>query len=189
MRNLVLMAIVCVCATSCGTYGYFPDRCRDAADILTLTLGFGVGAEAKAGFYKSGVILRGDLIGLSNGEYFLAGQTFSSKDTGRDDSNGGSLHFLLFGFSKQNTKFARIRKKGIDTWWFFGFPTGAGFDTGPGSGRFPNSSITQFEASAGLGPLIRLGFNPLEVVDFLLGWFGLDLYGDDLGFPEDNEDP
>ncbi len=39
---------------------------------------------------------------------------------------------------------------------------------------------TQFEVAAGLLGGVRLGFNPGELLDFLLGFFGADLYGDDL---------
>lgn len=35
------------------------------------------------------------------------------------------------------------------------------------------------EASVFLGAYVRVGFSPGEFVDFLLGWFGLDIAGDD----------
>ena len=38
----------------------------------------------------------------------------------------------------------------------------------------------QMEAVIGLGPSIRLGFNPGEVLDFVLGWFTIDIFNDDL---------
>jgi len=34
------------------------------------------------------------------------------------------------------------------------------------------------EVVVGLGVSVRLGFNPGELFDFALGWFGLDLYHD-----------
>ena len=39
---------------------------------------------------------------------------------------------------------------------------------------------TQIEVAAGLFGDVRLGFNPGELLDFLLGFFGADLYGDDI---------
>ncbi len=39
---------------------------------------------------------------------------------------------------------------------------------------------TQAEACVGLGPSIRLGINPGEILDFLFGWTTIDLFGDDL---------
>ena len=42
------------------------------------------------------------------------------------------------------------------------------------------------EVAAGLVGGIRLGFNPGELLDFIMGFLGLDLYGDDLeGLPDD----
>ena len=38
---------------------------------------------------------------------------------------------------------------------------------------------TQIEVAAGAGGSVRLGFNPGELLDFLFGWLGADLYGDD----------
>ena len=40
--------------------------------------------------------------------------------------------------------------------------------------------LTQVEAVVGLGPSIRLGFNPGELLDFILGWVTLDIFNDDL---------
>ncbi len=37
----------------------------------------------------------------------------------------------------------------------------------------------QIEVAGGLGLMARLGFNPLELVDFFVGWFGPDICGDD----------
>lgn len=39
---------------------------------------------------------------------------------------------------------------------------------------------TQVEILAGIGGGIRLGFNIGELVDFLLGWTTIDIYGDDI---------
>lgn len=40
--------------------------------------------------------------------------------------------------------------------------------------------FTHVEVAAGAGGTIRIGTNPGEVLDFLLGFFGVDMYGDDL---------
>jgi len=39
---------------------------------------------------------------------------------------------------------------------------------------------TELEIVLGLGPSLRLGFNPGEFADFILGWFGIDFFADDL---------
>jgi len=43
------------------------------------------------------------------------------------------------------------------------------------------SYYTQIDAFAGALGGLRVGFNPGELVDFLLGWTTLDIYNDDLG--------
>jgi hypothetical protein len=40
---------------------------------------------------------------------------------------------------------------------------------------------TQIEAAAGLWYTVRLGFNPGELLDFLLGWTTIDILSDDVG--------
>ncbi len=44
--------------------------------------------------------------------------------------------------------------------------------------------FTQMEVSLGVFGGVKLGFNPGELLDFLLGWFTIDLYGDDAPFPD-----
>ena len=39
---------------------------------------------------------------------------------------------------------------------------------------------TQMEVVVGLGGTLRLGFNPGELLDFILGWATIDIYNDDL---------
>ena len=46
--------------------------------------------------------------------------------------------------------------------------------------NYPAHYWTQIEVTAGAGPSVRVGFNPGELVDFLVGWFGVDLYNDDI---------
>ena len=49
---------------------------------------------------------------------------------------------------------------------------------------------TQIEVAAGLLGGVRLGFNPGELLDLLLGFFGVDLYDDDVaGLPSDEKTP
>ncbi len=45
----------------------------------------------------------------------------------------------------------------------------------------PWPMYTEVEAVAALGPAVRVGINPGELVDFILGWTTLDIYSDDVG--------
>ena len=40
--------------------------------------------------------------------------------------------------------------------------------------------LTQIEVAAGLGGTLRLGFNPGELLDFILGFTTIDIFNDDL---------
>jgi len=39
--------------------------------------------------------------------------------------------------------------------------------------------FTQIEVAAGVIVGVRIGFNPGELLDFIFGWFGIDIYNDD----------
>ena len=45
--------------------------------------------------------------------------------------------------------------------------------------------LTQLEVAGGIVATGKLGLNPGELLDFLLGWTTLDLYDDDLGHTQD----
>ena len=42
------------------------------------------------------------------------------------------------------------------------------------------SYFSQIEAVLGVVISVRVGFNPGELLDFILGWFGIDIYDDDI---------
>ncbi len=44
----------------------------------------------------------------------------------------------------------------------------------------PAPYYSQIDIVAAAGLSVRFGFNPGELADFLLGWFGVDIYHDDL---------
>jgi hypothetical protein len=44
----------------------------------------------------------------------------------------------------------------------------------------PAPYYSQIEVVAAAGVSLRIGFNPGELLDFFLGWFGVDIYHDDL---------
>ena len=49
-----------------------------------------------------------------------------------------------------------------------------------GGGKFVSPHYyTQIEVSAGVAGGVKVGFNPGELLDFVLGWFGLDIFSDD----------
>ncbi|MFO1524078.1 MAG: hypothetical protein U1G05_19045 [Kiritimatiellia bacterium] len=65
--------------------------------------------------------------------------------------------------------------------WLAPLPPQPAFKQMAAQAVFPLSYYTQIEAEVGLVGSVRIGFNPGELLDFLLGWTTLDVFGDDIG--------
>jgi hypothetical protein len=177
---MVVMATMTGCATP-----YMIDRARDAKDIVTVSFGVGIGAKARVGPVQLPMIIALEGAGLRSGEFFP-----------KDDS---SLRFPRVGFETAQLipismrpmgsevlsgiedfnpgGHARERLKDIEAMDFVIIT----FDRNCFSEKpIRWSYFTQIEACVAAGPGIRLGFNPGELLDFVLGWFGIDMFNDDL---------
>jgi hypothetical protein len=85
---------------------------------------------------------------------------------------------ILFGGEEGNSApRAKSRHKHHSAFYLLGIAMPA---APHGEVKCPPSYFTQIEVTAGLGGGSRLGFNPGELLDFILGWVGFDIYGDDL---------
>jgi len=149
--------------TGCAsTKAYFVDRDRDAADIFTATVGVGGGAKAQIGPLNLGLPFC-----ASWGETGLRGGMLVSSP---DDYFGDDGWLLFFGAEEFDLR-SDLRGKSIS----FG-------TIGPEPPRTHGNpaKFTQIEVVVGLGGTIRLGFNPGELLDFILGWTTIDIYKDDL---------
>jgi len=180
--GLVLLAT----AAGCSAPGYWADRERDAADIFTFTVGEGWGVKARAGFVNVGLFWNSDFWGLRGGGAF-------SVPTERGWSGCADLvspvpfplkwlvghcppwvlvtsveSFDLSGVSPVED----LRRKGYQGGMLF-----VPFLSATDKAYY----YTQIEVAAGLGYTVRLGFNPGELLDFLLGWTTIDILGDDVG--------
>jgi hypothetical protein len=191
---------------STGCAGYMAHRARDAADIFTLTMGICDGAKVRLGPAHVGAIRSSDLIGLRGGQLFANGndilynderlspfplprsQDWNSarKEQDREarelaKKEGREWKPYKHGYWEPNLFGSEIFRQDLDSacarrgknvmvnapgpFWVAGKPA---------------SYFTQIEVSAGVLLGVRVGFNPGEVLDFLVGWFGLDLYKDDV---------
>ena len=175
--NLAIVAGVALAAAGCATPTYLADRGRDAADILTVTLGTGGGAKARVGPVQVALLQNSDIGGLRAGRFFVDGLDLEVND---------EIYVLPFPMANV----------GVKGWgWPFGLE---GFSHGPNSvaaargkdvfaeSRFP-CLVTggsapyygQIEVVAGLGFTLHLGLNVVELLDFLVGWVGIDICKDD----------
>lgn len=169
-----LLAIVLLAAgvTGCAsTKAYLVDRGRDAADIFSVSVGVGAGAKARVGPVHVGLAAVHDTVGLRGGEPFAVPILIDSLDPLDFD-------LLIFGGESQE-------KAGFDR--FKEFETEGGlqcFSTVCSSTSPERPTLhpyyTEVEVAGGLGVTLRVGFNSGELVDFILGWFGIDIFNDDL---------
>ena len=72
VRKCFLSLIFCISAigaTGCTTT-YWVDRGRDAADIFTVGVGYGIGVQGRVGPLVPGIGMHASVIGLESGEFF-----------------------------------------------------------------------------------------------------------------------
>ena len=196
LQLLLLLGLITI-STGCAS-PYMVDRGRDAADIFTATVGYGVGVKAQVGPIQTGLFANRDYAGLRGGIFEAPGFTGRHSDYLFHD-----IDLLLYRYSMLQSENRLLRDRHKDTapigfgpitylFWghkrpknvprvsFWESPVGWLFD-GMGYDQTPSYyHYTQIEVAVGVGPSIRLGFNPGELLDFLLGWFTIDIYSDDL---------
>jgi hypothetical protein len=160
------------------------DRGRDAMDVFTLTIGSGGGAKVRAGPLQVGALRNIDLAGVRAGRAFVNGNGLAENEdicapyplTGFGYRNYGAYwarESFGFGHDRFCPEPGRVAEQRGKTVRASGpFPL-VFVDRGP-------SYYTQMEAAAGLGVTLRLGLNPGEWIDFLVGWFRIDLFADDI---------
>ena len=156
------------CASS---KAYLVNRGRDAADIFTATIGLGVGAKARVGPLQTGLLIQSDLLGMRGGAFpfvYDQGQyeVFSTID----------LQVVYCGAEKFNADGYLTAHRYKD------------FRTQSMVPIYHTDKIpcpyyyTQIDVVVALGPSIRLGCNPGELLDFILGWGSIDIYNDDVEY-------
>ncbi len=189
-RYLILLVIAGAGLLSTGcTTGYWLDRGRDAADIFTLTAGYGAGGKARVGPIRAGLFVNSDRVGLRGGAVGMG----ISKGEGRFVMSSRTEEVELTytsaeSFAPGDWEVPRKRGKQFVAMGIF---TISGSASKPIEKDFLSVKktawqqhlpyYTNLEVAAGLGVSVRAGVNPGEFLDFLLGWFGLDIFKDDIG--------
>ena len=177
--KISLLVLIVALGTGCTT-GYWVDRGRDAADVFTFSYGGVGGARCRVGPLHTGMIVSIGTIGLRGGDY----QAMRGHD-------GGEMELLLLPFTsgevgKKHWVFAEEafepsggRGKGFVAYSKVPFLT-TSLKNSYGVSTWWLPYLTQIEIQAGLGFVPRIGFNPGELLDLLLGFAGIDIYNDDL---------
>lgn len=159
----------------CANSGYFANRLNDGADIITLSVGAGVGGKISVGpiYINTFGVMHRDLVGLRYGD-------FVSSPSDSEDSEIGSW----FGWGESfHTRTELQKQRNIAPEFFF---TDIPFLMTRKRGKIVDPLT--LECVLGLGPSVRFGISPLEFIDFIVGWTTFDLSKDDLPLTPKTED-
>ena len=171
-----LLALGLSFASGCATAPYLQDRGRDAADVFSVTVGYGVGIRTQVGPLATSIGLIKDVAGVMSGSALWS--------TSASPMSIGTL-YLDFVDGNNRTDTTRLRKKRYEQAHFAFLPFAYCEPSFPYFNPNECHYLTKLELAAGLGPSLRIAFNPVEFADFLLGLFTIDLFGDDIsGHPE-----
>ena len=160
---------------------YLTDRVRDSMDMVTLTVGGGLGVTGRVSAIHAGGYFGADVIGLRGGGLIRI-PDLSSKNWGK---NWMTVDYILEGVIPYEGCFGGVYVDHIPYWTamsetpFFALP--APPSDVDGCTSCYRHYLTQVELALGLGPAVRIGINPGEMVDFVLGWTTLDIMADDRG--------
>ncbi|MCP4116956.1 MAG: hypothetical protein GY737_16440 [Desulfobacteraceae bacterium] len=167
--------------------GYFSDRYDDALDIFSIQLGYGFGAKGRIGPLQTGLLMDVGLGGLRGGD-FLGVKDFWPRgyDTpAKVDLVGVIVGVEGFGGSlKSNRRGKSFSANQIGPISYTVNPHAVpewkerAKDMQRADNPWPYYS--QIDLAAGVFINMRLGFNPGELLDFIMGWTTFACYNDDL---------
>jgi hypothetical protein len=192
--QIVLAVVAIASSTGCAT-PYMIDRRRDLADIFTATVGEGIGGmKVRVGPFGTGLFNEFPMYGLRGGDTINPDKMVEGGKI-----PNGEFQFLLlggegfFGTTQNMTRgkcYSAMMRAGINIPVRLNDPDQVDFPVakiaevqGCATNAVRSSRLaylTQIEIAGGLIGTVRLGFNPGELLDFLLGWFGIDIFDDDL---------
>lgn len=196
----LLLSAVVLAGHGCHSTGYLAERRRDLADVATATVGVGLGAKARLGpVHLSPLILCMDAAGLRGGEWFRT--PVLDQEVANPPQEVGALWWnsSVWDLPPGCPDRERMRQRGkAHLAAPLHLPPKAGLydilsDTPPFISmprldwpaeklkvpRYPAAYHSQVELNLALGASLRLGLNPGEFVDFVLGWMLVDIYRDD----------
>ncbi len=152
---------------------YYVDRERDSLDIFSLSAECGLGAKARFGPIGSGLIYSDSSYGLRGGEIL----GLSQEETA--DIEAGVIGIEQFDIQCYDPNHIPNRVKTYSSMNILGvnFPVSSKTPPPP----HPYYFYSQLDVAICIFGGVRFGFNVGELLDFTLGWVGIDIYGDDVG--------
>ncbi|MCX7009266.1 MAG: hypothetical protein NTY53_18810 [Kiritimatiellaeota bacterium] len=185
---ICLLALVASLTGCASTRGYFVDRGRDAADIFTVTAGVGGGGQVRLGPIPLGFLRTSDVTGLRYGDVFCRAHPPDTEAEEKCRTCGAICGILLFpvcclvgfgGDGKGVSRYFEAIGNALDYYDKFPMSEPQLLRHKDAQGVRASDSY-QLEAVAGLGLVFRVGINFGELLDFILGWTTIDIFGDDL---------
>jgi len=164
---LVLPVLSLILLCSCASGDYWVDRRNDLADIFTLTVGTGLGAKARAGPFHAGLFVGEDTYGLRGG-------TWGDQEAHSTSDAWNPIDFDILVMSMEQYRASNSSRRN-KTFFAQGGPLLCGVDSHDSAAYY-----TQIETAVAVVGELRVGMNPGELLDFLLGFTTLDIYGDDV---------
>lgn len=191
LKTIILLTLIAF-ASGCTT-PYMMDRKRDALDICTFTTGMGGGAKCRVGPIQAGLFFNTDYEGIRGGAHIYK-KSIGKLPVRTEDmdmtatlpilpTHGGfGLHSIeMFGDAEVGKYYRKKQFKAGGAIIPGLVVTMSGADNIWGCLTSSPSYYTQIDIAGGLVGTIRFGLNPGELLDFLCGWFYIDIYGDDIG--------
>jgi hypothetical protein len=183
---------------------YFVNRGRDAADIVKATVGVGAGGMARLGPVCVGILplqvdgwgWNCDWVEEPSGESALGRLNYNWFVTVRENNvtgwTRGKMYLAVGGwYSLRDQKWFVYQNTWASNFPFLASPI-AMEKLGKKKKDDPRPLFhpyyTQAEVCVAWFGSLRIGVNPGELADFVLGWVGIDVFDDDIGFvvEEDN---
>ena len=179
------IALLCLLiGTGCQSSSYWTDRLRDSLDVFTAGQGNGIGTKARVGPLQTGLLFDIPNYALRGGEFVEEGP-HGGGWTPSPFPEDMDVQLLIYG-GEEFTRTELNRDKNYKTEPYSLFLPLMSFPF-PRSKSPSYAYYSEFEIVLGIYYTIRLGFNPGEALDFLLGWTTIDIYGDDIGSKETKE--
>jgi len=158
--------------TGCTTC---PKRTNDFKDIFDFSIPRGFGAHVHASLLGLGLGYNQTMFGLEDGFFYTTDlRTNCMPFIVSPQLNApNELGLILINFHANALD--NLGPAFYSNYKLFGI-----IPSGPdGKAKLSKSYYTKITASATFGYGVKIGFNPGEFLDFLLGWVGVDIYNDD----------
>lgn len=194
-KRLLMLFLLFLVFNACA-HPYFVNRGRDATDIVKATVGVGAGGMARVGPVCVGILplqLDGwgwncDWVEEPSGESALGLLNYNWFVTvGENNLTGGKrgkMYRALGGwYSFRNNEWFRDQNTWASNLPFLAAPIAAEKLYTKKVKDYPRPLFhpyyTQAEVCVAWFGSLRIGLNPGELADFVLGWVGIDFFDDD----------